>query len=168
MQVEIRPEQPTDIPAIREVNDLAFGQPLEGQIVDALRSDNAILLSLVAIVENQIIGHIVYSPLSIDDKIVGAGLGPMAVVPNHQRRGIGSQLIAAGNQKLKDTGCPFIVVLGHADYYPRFGFTPASTRGITCQWDVPDDVFMLLILDESKMHGVSGLAKYRPEFSAAV
>ena len=168
MVVQIRPEQPTDILAIREVNHLAFGQGLEGQIVDALRSNNAVLLSLVALVENQIVGHILYSPLSIDDKIVGAGLGPMAVLPNHQRRGIGSQLITAGNQHLKDSGCPFIVVLGHPDYYPRFGFTPASTHGIKCEWDVPDDAFMLLILDESKMHAISGLAKYRPEFSAAV
>jgi len=168
MVIQIRPEQPTDIPAIREVNLLAFGQGLEGQIIDALRTNSAVLLSLVAIVENQIVGHILYSPLSIDDKIVGAGLGPMAVLPDHQRRGIGSQLIAAGNQELKDSGCPFIVVLGHADYYPRFGFTPASTRGITCQWDVPDDAFMLLILDEPKMRAISGLAKYRPEFSAAV
>ncbi len=168
MTVQLRPEQPSDIAAIHEVNHLAFGQPLEGQIVDALRANNAVTLSLVAIVENQIVGHILYSPLSIDDKIIGAGLGPMAVLPNHQRRGIGSQLITAGNQQLKAAGCPFIVVLGHPDYYPRFGFTPASPRGITCQWDVPNDVFMLLILDEAKMHGLSGLAQYRPEFSTAV
>jgi putative acetyltransferase len=168
MTIQIRPEQPTDIPAIREVNDLAFGQGLEGQIIDALRANNAVTLSLVATIENQVVGHILYSPLSIGDKIIGAGLGPMAVLPNYQRQGIGSQLITAGNQMLKDSGCPFIVVLGHADYYPRFGFTPASTRGISCEWDVPDDVFLLLILDEPKMQAISGLAKYRPEFSAAV
>jgi putative acetyltransferase len=102
-----------------------------------------------------------YSPLSIGGKVTGAALGPMAVIPERQRQGIGSKLIEAGNQKLKDAGCPFIIVVGHADYYPRFGFRPASERGITCEWDVPGDVFMLLVLDEAKTEGVSGLAKYR-------
>jgi putative acetyltransferase len=165
--VEIRAEQPGDIAAIREVNRLAFGQVLEDQIVDTLRTNNAVTLSLVAIVDAQVVGHILYSPLQIGD-LTGAGLGPMAVVPSHQRRGIGSRLVTAGNQQLKDSGCPCIVVLGHADYYPRFGFVPASTRGIRCEWEVPDEVFMLLVLDETKMRGASGLAQYRPEFSAAV
>ena len=89
----------------------------------------------------------------------------MAVLPEHQRQGIGSGLIEAGNRKLKEAGCPFIVVVGHADYYPRFGFRPASNQGIGCEWDVPDNVFMLLVLNPGKMLGVSGLAKYRHEFS---
>jgi putative acetyltransferase len=88
----------------------------------------------------------------------------MAVIPERQRQGIGSKLVEAGNRKLKDAGCPFIIVVGHAEYYPRFGFTPASKHGIKCEWDVPSDVFMLLFLDEAKMHGVSGLARYRHEF----
>ena len=167
MMIEIRPEQASDALAIRELNGLAFGQELEGQIVDALRTSGAISLSLVAIVENQIVGHILYSPVQIGE-LAGVGLGPLAVVPSHQRQGIGSQLIAAGNQRVNEAGCPFIVVMGHADYYPRFGFAPASQRRITCEWDVPDDVFMILVFDEGKMRGVSGLAKYRPEFSAAV
>ena len=165
--LEIRPEQPGDLAAIREVNRLAFGQELEGQIVDALRANDAVTLSLVAVVDAQIVGHILYSPLQIGE-LTGAGLGPVAVIPSHQRQGIGGQLIAAGNQRLKDSGCPFIVVLGHPEYYPRFGFVPASARGIKCQWDVPDEVFMILIFDEINMRGVSGLAQYRPEFSAAV
>ncbi len=107
-----------------------------------------------------------YSPLSIDGKFEGAALGPMAVFPECQRRGIGSKLIKAGNRKLKDDGCPFIIVVGHADYYPRFGFKPASEHGIKCEWDVPDNVFMLPVLDQAKMAGVAGLAKYRPEFSS--
>jgi putative acetyltransferase len=83
-----------------------------------------------------------------------------------QRQGIGSRLVEAGNRKLKDAGCPFIIVVGHADYYPRFGFTPASEHGIRCEWDVPNDVFMLLVLDEAKMESVSGLATHRHEFSS--
>ena len=82
-----------------------------------------------------------------------------------QRQGVGSKLIEAGNRQLKDAGCPFIVVVGHADYYSRFGFRPARPVGITCEWEVPDNVFLLLVLDPGKMQGVSGIAKYRHEFS---
>jgi putative acetyltransferase len=88
----------------------------------------------------------------------------MAVLPEYQRRGIGGRLIEVGNQTIKDRSYPFIIVLGHANYYPRFGFRPARAYGIQCEWEVPDEVFMLLILDQCKMAGVSGLAKYRPEF----
>ena len=90
----------------------------------------------------------------------------MAVLPELQRQGIGSKLVEAGNRRLQQGGCPFIIVVGHPEFYPRFGFTPARARGITCEWDVPDDVFMLLVLDEAEMSGVSGLAKYRDEFSS--
>ena len=93
-------------------------------------------------------------------------MGPMAVVPDYQRRGIGHRLVETGNRMIKDSGCPFIIVVGHAAYYPRFGFKPASISGISCEWEVPDDVFMLLVLDQAKMLGVSGLAKYRHEFSS--
>ena len=106
-----------------------------------------------------------YSPLSVGDEVTGAALGPMAVRPEYQRQGIGTKLVEAGNQNLKDAGCPFVIVLGHANYYPRFGFRPASAHGIECGWNVPDNVFMLLALDQTKMQGVSGLAKYRHEFS---
>ncbi|MGH8284998.1 MAG: GNAT family N-acetyltransferase [Steroidobacteraceae bacterium] len=92
-------------------------------------------------------------------------LGPMAVLPEYQRQGIGSKLVEAGNQRLKDAGCPSVIVVGHADYYPRFGFRPASAHRIECEWEVPDNVFMLLVLDQTKMQGVSGLARYRDEFS---
>jgi putative acetyltransferase len=162
--IEIREERTTDIPAIREVNLQAFGQGQEGRIVDALRSNGAALLSLVAVVNDEVVGHIMYSPAAIDH-VTGAGLAPMAVLPEYQRQGIGSQLVETGNQKLKASGCPFIVVLGHADYYPRFGFQPAGNFGIRCEWNVPNDVFMILVLDPLKMEGISGMTKYRPEFS---
>lgn len=163
--IEIREEQPEDRAAIRDVNQRAFGQDQEGNIVDALRSNGAVLLSLVATVDSQVMGHILYSPISVEGKITGAALGPMAVLPEYQRQGIGSKLIEAGTRKLKGAGYPFIIVLGHADFYPRFGFQPASRYRIKCEWDVPEDVFMILVLDPAKMQGVSGLAKYRDEFS---
>ena len=163
--IDIREEQPGDITAIRDVNRRAFDQDQEDNIIDALRSNGAALLSLVATVHGQVVGHIMYSPVSVGE-LTGAALGPMAVLPDHQRLGVGSRLVEAGNRRLKNAGCPFIIVVGHASYYPRFGFGPASNRGITCEWEVPNDAFMLLVLDEAKMHGVSGLAKYRHEFSS--
>ena len=164
VMMEIRDETPEDRDAIREVNARAFGQDLEGRLVDALRANDGVVLSLVATLQGEIVGHILYSPASISD-VAGAALGPMAVVPECQRQGIGTQLVEAGNRRLKAAGCPFIVVVGHAEFYPRFGFTPARPLGITCDWDVPDDVFMLAVLDSWKMTGVSGRAVYRHEFS---
>jgi putative acetyltransferase len=163
--IEIREERPDDVAAIREVNRRAFGQDQEANIVDAVRTNGAALLSLVATVNDQVAGHIMYSLLTIAENVDGVALGPMAVVPEYQRQGIGTKLIEAGNRKIKDAGYPFIVVVGHAEYYPRFGFRPASEYGIKCEWDVPDEVFMLLVLNETKMQGASGLAKYRHEFS---
>ena len=171
MLITIREELPEDIEAIRAVNQKAFGQPQEGQLVDVLRKNSAVLLSLVATLNDRVVGHILYSPVSVGadgEKAVGAGLGPMAVLPEYQRQGIGGKLIEAGNQKIREGGYPFIVVLGHPGYYPRFGFKPASSYEIRCEWDVPDNVFMVMVMDQSKMMGVSGLAKYRQEFSSVV
>jgi putative acetyltransferase len=164
--IEIREERSDDVPAVRDLNRRAFGQDQESNIVDALRANGAALLSLVATVNGRVVGHIMYSPAIIAGNVTGAALGPMAVLPAYQHQGIGSKLIEAGNRKLKDAGCPFILVVGHADYYPRFGFRPGSEHGIKCEWDVPDELFMLLVLDEAKMVGVSGLARYRHEFSS--
>jgi len=163
--IEIREERSDDVAAVREVNRRAFGQDQESNIVDALRTNGGALLSLVATVNGQVAGHIMYSPLTVAENVLGVALGPMAVVPEYQRQGIGTQLIEAGNRKIKDAGYPFIIVVGHAEYYPRFGFRPANEYGIRCEWDVPDEVFMLLVLNEAKMQGASGLAKYRHEFS---
>jgi putative acetyltransferase len=163
-RLDIRDERPGDVAAIRDVNRLAFRQDQEANIVDALRSNGASLLSLVAAAGDRVVGHIMYSAVSVEG-VVGAGLAPMAVHPEYQRQGIGSALVDAGTARLRERGCPFIVVLGHADFYPRFGFRPASSFGIRCEWDVPDEVFMVLVLDAATMRGVRGLATYRPEFS---
>jgi putative acetyltransferase len=163
--IEIREEEPGDIAAIRDLNRRAFEQDQEGNIVDALRANGAVLLSLVATLNGRVVGHIMYSP-NIVASVTGAALGPMAVLPEHPRHGIGSSLVEAGSQRLRHAGCPFIVVIGHSTFYPRFGFRPASTYGITCEWEVPDDVFMALVLDDAKMQGVARLATYRAEFSS--
>ena len=165
MLLEIREEHPSDVAFIRDLNKRAFEQEQEGNIVDALRSNGAALLSMVATLNGRVVGHIMYSPLVVGE-LTGAALGPMAVLPEHQRQGIGTKLVEAGNRKLKDDGCPFIIVVGHPNYYPRFGFVPANTHGIECEWEVPTDAFMLLVLNQSKLQGVAGLAKYRHEFSS--
>src|SRR5262249_2558665 len=118
--LEIREERPEDITAVRDVNNRAFGQPQKASIVDALRSNGASLLSLVAVVNGRVVGHVLYSPASIKT-VADATLGPMSVLPEHQRQGIGSSLIETRNRKLRDAEYPFIIVLGHADFYPRFG-----------------------------------------------
>ena len=97
------------------------------------------------------------------------GLAPMAILPDRQRDGIGSALVEHGLRLLKDSSCPFIIVLGHPKYYPRFGFELASMYGITCQWDgVPDEAFMMIVLDEVAMEGVAGIVRYRDEFDESV
>ena len=166
--IRIRKEEPQDIEAVHEVNVRAFGGRLEADLVVTLRNNRIDLLSLVAVKENEIVGHILFSPVTIenaDRNVQGMGLGPVSVPPEHQRQGIGSNLIRSGITTLNEHLCPFVTVLGHADYYPRFGFEPASRHGIRSEWKVSDELFMILVLNESEMQGVSGIAKYRPEFA---
>jgi putative acetyltransferase len=167
-QAIVRPERPDDVTAIRALNDRAFRQPMEGKIVDGLRTNAGVLLSLVACDADAVIGHILFSPASIDDRLQGAALGPMAVHPDHQRRGVGARLIEAGLAELQASNCPFVIVLGHPDYYPRFGFERASAHGIRCEWEVPDEAFMVLPIDPVRLRTVTGLACYRHEFSTVI
>lgn len=167
----IRGEETEDFAAIRAVNELAFGQSEEADIVDSLRESGGSVLSLVATHENEIIGHIQFSSVTIEDDggvIEGAGLGPMAVRPDFQGQGIGSALVEAAFTTMRDRAAPFVVVLGHPNYYPRFGFEPASRHDIACQWEkIPDEAFMVLIIDDGVMSKVSGVAQYRDEFGVA-
>ena len=168
----IRSEDPDDIAAVRAIHEKAFGQQTEANIVDSIRAACPDAVSLVAVADDQVIGHIFFSPVTIMGKtgaIQGMGLAPMAVVPERQRQGIGSQLVEAGLKVLREQGCPFVIVLGYPEYYPRFGFVPASRHGLACQWEgVPDEAFMVLVLDEGVMAGVSGVARYREEFDEAM
>jgi putative acetyltransferase len=170
--IKIREENETDYDAIRIVNDQAFGTSEEGKIVENLRKVCQKTISLVATFDEKVIGHIFFSPVTIDheeNQIIGMGLAPMSVLPEFQKQGIGSMLVKEGVKRIKETDCPFIIVLGHKDYYPRFGFEKASKYDLKCQWDgVPDEAFMVIILNKSTMHGISGVAKYRNEFDEAM
>jgi putative acetyltransferase len=168
--ITIREEQPGDRAAIRNLTTLAFGGPCEAQIIDALRSACPGLVSLVAVEDGTIAGHILFSPVTVECTTVsGMGLGPMAVLPVRQRHGIGTDLVRHGLARLREEGYPFVVVLGHPDYYPRFGFVPASLYGLTSQWEnVPDEAFMVIIYDDDSMNGVHGVVRYRDEFDEAM
>jgi len=171
-KIIIRKETPQDIDRIREINEVAFNQPNEGRVVDRIRESNSESLSLVAVLDEKIVGHIFFSPVEIETRsgiIKGMGLAPMAFAPNCQNQGIGSELVNEGLKIIREGNHPFVIVLGHPDYYPRFGFNKASIYGLTCQWEgVPDEVFMAIILDEEKMGGVSGEVRYRDEFNDAM
>ncbi len=167
MTLALRRERAGDEAAIRRVVDEAFGGPSESRLIDVLRDSGEVLLSLVAEDEGDVVGHVLFSPVVLEGQ-QGMGLGPMAVTPARQRSGIGSRLIRLGLETLQSSACPFVVVLGHPDYYPRFGFVAAETRGVRCEWDVPSGVFRILVLDEPAMKGVSGTARYLPAFGETV
>lgn len=164
----IRRETPKDIDSIRYVNEQAFGQKEEAEIIDKLRKRDVVTLSLVAVQADQIVGHILFSPVSVESEyssFEAITLAPMAVLPEYQRKGIGSQLVRVGLEECRRLGHEIVVVLGHPDYYPRFGFVPANTYGIKCKYDVPDEVFMALELRQGALSGRSGVVKYQPEFN---
>ncbi len=170
--ITIRKEQRGDEEQIRLVNTCAFGQPAEADIVDTLRKASPEGVSLVAVCEDKIVGHILFTPAVIEAKekeIWGMGLAPMSVLPEFQRQGIGSKLVQAGLDEMRKAQQPFVIVLGHPEYYPRFGFIRASCYEIVSQYDnVPDEAFMILVLDEVALKGTSGVGKYRAEFDAAM
>ena len=165
--MEIRPERAADIPVIHALNRAAFETATEAELVDALRDQAEPIVSLVADDRGSIVGHILFSPVTLSGgrglKIMG--LAPMAVLPAEQRRGIGSALVRAGLEHCTQLGCGAVVVLGHPEYYPRFGFIPASQFGVTCEYDVPDDVFMVCELAPEAMRGESGTIRYHAAFA---
>jgi putative acetyltransferase len=165
----IRPETAEDIGAIYEVNRLAFGQENEAKLVNELRKAPAFVsgLSLVAVDNINVIGHILFSPIRIESKtqsVPALALAPMAVRPDYQRKGVGSELVRVGLSHARALGHRLVVVVGHPGYYPRFGFTPARSHGIEAPFPVPDEAFMILELVEKALSGVWGTVKYPPQF----
>ncbi len=167
----IRPERDADRSAIHLVHEAAFPTPAEANLVNALRSAGDATVSWVAEHDGKVVGHILFSPIVIDGgdgqrRPFGVGLAPMAVVPTHQRKGIGGRLVHAGLESCRNAGHTRVVVLGHPDYYPKFGFKPASRFGIQSTYGVPDDVFMAQALVPGSLDGWSGTVHYAPAFDA--
>jgi putative acetyltransferase len=168
--IEIRREKSNDRNAIRHINEVAFENGPEGTIVDKLRENCDVYISFVALREDNIVGHILFTPVTLDNgDVIGMGLAPMAVLPSHQGQGIGSKLVRYGLEYLRKSGWPFVIVLGHPAYYPRFGFEPASHYGLRSQWeDVPDEAFMVVINNSDVLPKDGGVVRYRKEFEEAV
>jgi len=167
--IEIRPIQPQDRAAIHHVHRQAFNGPNEAHLVELLHDRNKALGSLVAVLNDQIVGHILFSAVSFDPaqlQLKVAGLAPLAVLPKYQKQGIGSQLIVEGLEMCRDAGYDAVVVLGHPEYYPRFGFVRASDYGLGNEYGA-DDAFMVIELKQDALKNVKAIVKYQPEFAEA-
>lgn len=166
--LEIRSEVVGDRLAIVEVHASAFSTDAEARLVDALRAGGKASVSLVAELEGTVIGHVLFSPISVAPcagVARGAGLAPLAVFPEHRRQGVGGKLIQAGIEACLRAGFDFVVVLGEPAYYRRFGFRRALDRGLRNEYGA-DEEFMVLELRPGALSGVPGLVKYAPEFAA--
>lgn len=176
--MNIRLEQASDIAQIWAVNADAFTTDVEANLVNTLRDSGCPMVSLVAEEGGTIVGHILFTPVELSSDVSDAeendlntkdlklmGLAPMAVSGDHQQNGVGSQLVKTGLEHCKTLGMDAVVVLGHPDYYPRFGFAPSVEYGIKAGLDVPEDVFMVYELRKGSLDGKSGTIKFHEAFA---
>lgn len=167
--MKIRQETSEDHHTVYEINHLAFGQENESRLIEKIRKGETFVpeLSLVAEEDGKVIGHILFSKVKIKGKKTyeSLALAPMSVHPDFQKKGIGSQLITIGLQKVKELNFEHVIVLGHKDYYPKFGFQKASTWNIRCPFEVPDEVFMAIELVEGSLKNKEGTVEYPPVFT---
>jgi putative acetyltransferase len=164
----VRPEVPADEDAIRHVNTLAFGQDDEARLVDVLRKDGYVRLSLVAERAGTVVGHILFSDLSIltvSGTVPAVALAPMAVLPECQNQGIGSMLVRAGLDECRRRGQRIVIVLGHPHYYPRFGFSAELAKRLVSPFG-GGDAFMAAELAPKALDRVIGSVQYAPPFGA--
>ena len=170
LDILIRQEREADFDSVYEVVRSAFktmemASGDEQDLVNRLRKSPAFIpeLSLVAELDGQIIGHIMFTKMKIGVHPALA-LAPVAVLPEYQKQGIGAKLIVEGHRIARELGHNAIILVGHADYYPRFGYTPAGKRNIQAPFEVPEEAFMVLELREGGLKGVSGMVEFAPEF----
>lgn len=166
--IHIRPERPEDAAAVYRVNEEAFAQRDEADLVESLRDRAHPYLGLVAEVGGEVVGYVAFSPVTLEPARPGLavrGLAPMAVLPDHQGQGVGTALGHAGLAACREAGCAAVVVLGYPDYYGRFGFVPASTYGVGTTYEVPDDLFMAVELVPGALDGIAATAHYHPAFA---
>ncbi len=167
--MNIRKEKDSDKEKIWKVNVESFETEAEANLVNALRDSKIPFISLIAEEDEEIVGHILFTPVELigdDSGLKLMGLAPMAVLPKFQKKGIGSQLVKTGKEKCSTQGYDAIVVLGHPEYYPKFGFVPSVKYGIKSEYDAPDEAFMVLELKESSLKDKNGIIKYHAAFGS--
>lgn len=167
MTIDVRTEEPDDRDAVRRVNEAAFDTATEADLVEALRADGDAVpeLCLVAVDDGEVVGHICFSRARLDGGDVEIlALAPMAVLPERQSQGIGGELVREALARAARTGYPLVIVLGHADYYPRFGFDPASAYGVAAPFEVPDENWMAYTLPAYEP-GTRGTVMYAKAFA---
>ena len=170
--MNIRPETPADIPAIYTVNKRAFRErEAEPRLVDALRESDAFVpgLSLVAEVDGKVVGHILFSRINItteNGNVPAIALAPMAVLPEYQGQGIGSELVRRGLEACREQGHSFVIVLGHPTFYPRFGFSAEAAKALECPWGDCGTAWMALDFTPGALAGVRGKVVYPPVFDS--
>ena len=167
MNVQIRPETEADRTAVFGINAAVFPTDAEARLVDSLRASADPLVSLVAVEDEDVVGHIMFTPVTLApfDDLRLMGLAPMAVSPSVQRTGIGTELVKAGLQRCGELGVGAVAVLGHPEYYPRFGFLPSTQWGIKSEYDVPEDGFMLFELSADYLRDRHGIISYHKAFA---
>ena len=166
--MNIRDELSSDIEKIWEINKDAFGTEDEANLVNALRSSGCTYISLVAETEDKVVGYILFTSVELsgnENNLKIVGLAPMAVSTQYQNKGIGSKLVKAGLERCKSLGYDAVVVLGHPNYYPKFGFIPSVKFGIKSEYEVPDEVFMILELVQGSLKNYKGIIKYHEDFN---
>jgi putative acetyltransferase len=169
MTLTIRPETAADADQVFAVEATAFARPAEAELVQKLQQSGVETISLVALLDDAVVGHILFSPVTVkneDGEFTAVALGPVAVSSDHQNKGVGAELCRAGLAACLQAGHELAFVLGHPNYYPRFGFTPSAPLGLRCQFDVPEDVFMVTELVPGALHNKRGTVYYHPLFSS--
>jgi predicted N-acetyltransferase YhbS len=174
LNIMIKQETSSDFQAVENLVKAAFEHAEytdhdEHNLVRRLRESEAFIpeLSLIAMQEREPVGYILFTKIKIDNgtkKHPSLALAPVAVLPKYQGKGIGSELILEGMNRAKSLGFQSVVVLGHSEYYPRFGFVPASTYCITAPFEVPNEAFMANELEPGALQEVSGIVEYAKEF----
>jgi len=167
--ISIRSETPEDYAGIHEVNALAFGREDEARLVEAVRASPDFIpaLSLVAVEDGRVVGHALFSPIHVETPtgvVAILALAPVAVRPERQNQGIGSRLIRRGLDECRRLSHAVVNVVGHPNYYPRFGFSPARALGLEAPFPVPDEAFMVLELAPGALADVKGRVRYPPAF----
>lgn len=164
----VRKEREKDFKSICEINNKAFKRKKESELIGRVRRCKDFIpeLSLVSEEDGNVVGHILFSKIRIigEEEHESLALSPMAVLPEFQRQGIGGKLIKEGLNRARELGFDSVIVLGHKDYYPRFGFERASKWRIKCSFQIPDEVFMAIELKDGALANKSGIVKYPDEF----